>query len=67
MALAMRSGSAVLKMPVPTNTDWAPSCITSAASAGVAIPPAQNSGTGSSPVSDLLHEASGRLQILAQR
>ena len=36
-----------LKMPEPTNTPSAPSCITSEASAGVAMPPAQNSGTGS--------------------
>ena len=49
MALAMVGGSALLKMPLPTNTACAPSCITSAASAGVAMPPAQNSGTGSSP------------------
>ena len=36
-------------MPEPTNTPSAPSCITSDASAGVAIPPAQNSTTGSWP------------------
>ena len=51
MALARRAGSSDLKMPEPTNTAWAPSCIARAASAGVARPPAQNSGTGSSPVS----------------
>ena len=45
------AGSSLLKMPEPTNTASAPSCITSAASAGVAMPPAQNSGTGSVPVS----------------
>src|SRR3954465_1151644 len=36
-------------MPEPTKLPSAPSCIISAASAGVAIPPAQNSGTGSRP------------------
>ena len=36
-------------MPEPTKTASAPSCITSAASDGVAIPPAQNSGTGRRP------------------
>ena len=36
-------------MPEPTNTASAPSCMTSDASAGVAMPPAQNSGTGSLP------------------
>ena len=49
IALAIVGGSPLLKMPLPTNTACAPSCITSAASAGVAMPPAQNSGTGSSP------------------
>jgi hypothetical protein len=38
-------------MPEPTNTPSAPSCIMSAASAGVATPPAVNSTTGSLPVS----------------
>jgi len=37
-------------MPDPTNTASAPSCMTSDASAGVAMPPAQNNGTGSRPV-----------------
>ena len=45
-----RAGSSLLKIPEPTNTASAPSCMTSEASAGVAMPPAQNSGTGSSPV-----------------
>jgi hypothetical protein len=36
-------------MPEPTNTPSAPSCIIIAASAGVAIPPAVNSTTGSLP------------------
>ena len=47
--LGARSGSADLKMPEPTKLPSAPSCIISAASAGVAMPPAQNSGTGSEP------------------
>ena len=51
IALARRSGSALLKIPEPTKFPSAPSCIISAASAGVAIPPAQNSGTGSRPAS----------------
>ena len=37
-------------MPEPTNTPSAPSCMTSAASAGVAIPPAQNRTTGQTTV-----------------
>ena len=48
-ALAITAGFSLLKIPLPTNTACAPSCITSDASAGVAMPPAQNSGTGSSP------------------
>ena len=48
-AEAIRDGSALLKMPEPTKTASAPSCITSAASDGVAIPPAQNRGTGRRP------------------
>ncbi len=51
MADAIRAGSDDLKIPDPTNTASAPNCITSAASAGVAIPPAQNNGTGSRPTS----------------
>ena len=42
-------GPTDLKMPEPTKTASAPSCMTSDASAGVAMPPAQNSGTGSLP------------------
>ena len=49
IARARRSGSSDLKIPEPTKLPSAPSCIVSAASAGVAIPPAQNSGTGSQP------------------
>ena len=48
---ARRSGSSDLKIPEPTNTPSAPSCMTSEASAGVAIPPAQNSTTGRRPSS----------------
>ena len=48
-AAARSAGSEDLKMPEPTNTASAPSCIISAASAGVAMPPAENSGTGSLP------------------
>src|SRR5437667_655281 len=36
-------------MPEPTNTASAPSCILRAASAGVAMPPAEKFGTGSRP------------------
>ena len=38
-----------MKMPDPTNTDSAPSCMTSEASAGVAMPPAEKFGTGNFP------------------
>ena len=38
-------------MPEPTKTPSAPSCIIIAASAGVAMPPAVNSTTGSLPAS----------------
>src|SRR2546425_1012128 len=38
-----------MKMPDPTKTASAPSCITKDASAGVAIPPAEKLGTGSFP------------------
>ena len=43
------AGSSLLKIPEPTKLPSAPSCIISAASAGVAMPPAQKSGTGSQP------------------
>src|SRR5262245_50657082 len=49
MAFARRAGSLDLKMPDPTKTASAPSCIIKAASAGVAIPPAEKLGTGSLP------------------
>src|SRR5664280_605896 len=53
MARAIVDGLPLLKIPEPTKTASAPSCITSDASAGVAIPPAQNRGTGSLPVSPI--------------
>src|SRR5829696_2919788 len=49
IARARRAGSSLLKMPEPTKLPSAPSCIISAASAGVAMPPAQKRGTGSQP------------------
>src|SRR5262249_53292963 len=52
IAAARRAGLPDLKMPEPTNTPSAPSCIIIAASAGVAMPPAVNRTTGSLPVSD---------------
>ena len=51
IAFARRSGSPDLKMPEPTKTPSAPSCMQSDASAGVAIPPAVNVTTGSFPFS----------------
>jgi hypothetical protein len=52
-------------MPEPTNTASAPSCMASAASAGVAMPPAQNMRHGQpAGVVDLLHEAERGLQLL---
>src|ERR1700676_294960 len=50
MALARASGSLDLKMPEPTKTASAPRRRTRAASAGVAMPPAEKLGTGSLPV-----------------
>src|SRR5437763_179596 len=49
MAFARRAGSDDLKMPEPTKTASAPSCIISAALAGVAMPPAEKFGTGNRP------------------
>ena len=46
-----RSGLPDLKIPEPTNTPSAPSCMQSAASAGVAMPPAVNVTTGRRPFS----------------
>ena len=51
MALARFAGSPLLKMPLPTKTPSQPSCIMSAASAGVAMPPAEKFTTGSLPFS----------------
>ena len=54
-------------MPEPTNTPSAPSCIISDASAGVAMPPAQNSTTGSLPCArDLADEVERRLELLGR-
>ena len=54
-----------LKIPEPTKTPSAPSCITSEASAGVAIPPAQNMTTGSRPSrGDAADEVERRPQLL---
>ena len=59
------AGSSDLKMPEPTNTASAPSCITSDASAGVAMPPAQNSGDRQpARARDLADEVERRLQLL---
>jgi len=49
IAAARWAGLPDLKMPDPTNTPSAPSCIIIAASAGLAMPPAVNSTTGSLP------------------
>ena len=50
IAAARCAGFPDLKIPEPTNTPSAPSCIIIAASAGVAMPPAVNVTTGSLPV-----------------
>jgi hypothetical protein len=50
MAFALRMGFPDLKIPDPTKTPSIPSCIISAASAGVAMPPAAKLTTGSFPV-----------------
>jgi hypothetical protein len=66
MATARLAGSALLKMPEPTNTPSAPSCIMSAASAGVAMPPAEKLTTGSLPFSATQRtSAYGALRSLA--
>ena len=51
IAFARSDGLSDLKIPEPTKTPSAPSCMQSAASAGVAIPPAVNVTTGSWPFS----------------
>ena len=58
IASARLAGSPDLKMPEPTNTPSAPSCIIIAASAGVAMPPAVNSTTGSLPDSAISRTSS---------
>mmetsp|Transcript_39104 Transcript_39104/g.87851 ORF Transcript_39104/g.87851 Transcript_39104/m.87851 type:complete len:210 (-) Transcript_39104:388-1017(-) len=49
MARARFSGQVDLKIPLPTKTPSTPSCMQSAASAGVATPPAAKFTTGSFP------------------
>mmetsp|Transcript_12360 Transcript_12360/g.33731 ORF Transcript_12360/g.33731 Transcript_12360/m.33731 type:complete len:303 (+) Transcript_12360:341-1249(+) len=49
MARARFSGLSDLKMPLPTKTPSTPNCMQSAASAGVATPPAAKFTTGSLP------------------
>ena len=67
IASARWAGLPDLKMPEPTNTPSAPSCIIIAASAGVAMPPAVNSTTGSLPGrGDLLDQVVRRLQLLGR-
>ena len=55
-----RSGSPDLKIPEPTKTPSAPSCMQSAASAGVAIPPAVKVTTGRRPFSATQRTSSHR-------
>ena len=50
VAAAVVAGSSDLKMPEPTKTPSAPSCMARAASAGVAIPPATKFTTGRRPL-----------------
>src|SRR6267142_6796337 len=67
-AFARASGSLDLKIPEPTNTASAPRRRTSAASAGVAIPPAEKFGTGSLPVLAIWRiSSSGAPSSLASR
>ena len=67
IALAIRAGSSLLKMPEPTNTPSAPSCITSAASAGVLMPPATKLTTGSLPFGgDVLDQLVRRAELLGR-
>merc|ERR1740124_1818170 len=51
IAAARAAGSSLLKIPDPTKTPSIPSCIISAASAGVATPPAAKLTTGNLPLS----------------
>src|ERR1700690_1424571 len=68
IAAARSAGLPDLKIPEPTKTPSAPSCIIMAASAGVAMPPAVNSTTGSLPAAGppLDHEGVGSLQLLGR-
>ena len=67
IAFAIRAGSSLLKMPEPTKTPSAPSCMTSAASAGVLIPPATKLTTGSFPVrGDILDQLVRRAELLGR-
>ena len=53
-----------MKMPEPTKTASAPSCMTSDASAGVAMPPAEKFGTGQLPfLGDHADQFVGRLVL----
>ena len=55
-------------MPEPTNTPSTPSCIISAASAGVAMPPAEKLTTGQPALlGDHAHELDGRAELLRLR
>ena len=58
IARAIVAGSPDLKIPEPTNTPSTPSCIISAASAGVAIPPAEKFTTGRRPCSATIRTSS---------
>ena len=65
MAAARLAGSPDLKMPEPTKTPSAPSWRISAASAGVATPPAENSTTGQlAELGDLLDQLVRGAQLL---
>ena len=66
IAFARVCGSSDLKIPEPTNTPSAPSAIISAASAGVAIPPAQKSTTGSFPSRPPHDELKRRAKLLGR-
>ena len=65
IAAARCAGLPDLKIPDPTKTPSASSCIIIAASAGVATPPAVSSGTGKRPAfGDLGDEVERSLQLL---
>jgi hypothetical protein len=61
---ARSAGLPDLKMPEPTKTPSAPSCIIIAASAGVAMPPAVNSTTGACRPRRPRDEVVRRLELL---